>query len=135
MLSKVPPMSPGIGGWGGEYWPHHAHPHPLAHDRYADQLVDSMGEGLKLGPDSWGGPARPPNPQDCMKMSQLSPHGPPTSHMNGYVTHHHHNHHPQVRPPSGRNHNHYSRVAFRCPRRAEVSGACEGFGDLIGILF
>ncbi|XP_042206925.1 forkhead box protein O-like [Homarus americanus] len=93
--SQVPPMSPGIGGWGGEYWPHHAHPHPHPHDRYADQLVDSMGEGLKLGPDSWGGPARPPNPQDCMKLSQLSPHGPPTPHMNGYLPHHHHTHHQQ----------------------------------------
>ncbi|KAK8729531.1 hypothetical protein OTU49_008527 [Cherax quadricarinatus] len=93
--SQVPPMSPGIGGWGGEYWPHHAHAHPHPHDRYADQLVDSMGEGLKLGADSWGGPARPQNPQDCMKLSQLSPHGPPTPHMNGYVPHHHHTHHQQ----------------------------------------
>uniref|UniRef100_A0AAU7YV68 Forkhead box protein O n=1 Tax=Macrobrachium nipponense TaxID=159736 RepID=A0AAU7YV68_MACNP len=95
--SQVPPMSPGIGGWGNEYWHHpHAHPHP--HDRYADQLVEPM---LKLGAaDSWGSQARPPpNPQDCMKMSQLSPHGPPTPHMNGYVPHHHHGQHTQVMTP------------------------------------
>lgn len=93
--SQVPPMSPGLGGWGGEYWPHHPHhPHAHPHDRYADQLVDSMGEGLKLGPtDSWGGPGRIPNPQDCLKLSQLSPH-PPTAHINGFV-HPHHSHHPQ----------------------------------------
>lgn len=92
--TQVPPMSP-LGSWGGEYWPHHPHPHahPHHHDRYTD-LVDTMGEALKLGPnDSWVGPGRIPNPQDCLKLSQLSPHGP-TAHLNGYV-HNHHNHHPQ----------------------------------------
>ena len=96
-------MSPTVAGWGIEYWsnqhhhpihPHHIHPlNPHHHERFQDQLAESMSDGMKLGGPEWVNHRMPLHHSPPVGQSHQHPH-----HLNGFM-HPPHTYPPNTHPP------------------------------------